>query len=187
MPVSESQIKGLIAVCLTLVIIPFFGLFFSSVISYRMPVFADQCSDCLAIEIVDGDHSAGVYFVVSGTTANQLLKSVGIGQPLKNNFQLRNGMKLIINSASGKQGVVVAKMAAAERLALNMPLDINQVTEDDLLLIMGIGLATAQKILDLRRKINRFRDINQLMEIKGIKEKKLAQIRKYLYVEQRLE
>jgi len=34
----------------------------------------------------------------------------------------------------------------------------------------------------LRKKINRFKDIKQLMEIKGIKEKKFAELEKYLYV-----
>ena len=89
----------------------------------------------------------------------------------------------MINSASESNNIVVTKIAAAERLALGMPLDINQVTEDELLLITGIGQATAEKILDLRNKLGRFRNIEQLMEIKGIKEKKLAEIRKYLYVE----
>ena len=68
-------------------------------------------------------------------------------------------------------------------MSLGLPIDINQATEDDLLLIKGIGPATAQKILDLRKKINRFKDIKQLMEIKGIKEKKLAELQKYLYVD----
>ena len=77
----------------------------------------------------------------------------------------------------------MTKIANAERLALGMPIDINKATEDDLLLVKGIGEATAKKILDLRNKLGRFGDINQLMEIKGIKEKKLAEIRKYLYVE----
>ena len=92
-------------------------------------------------------------------------------------------MKIMINSASGNQNVVVAKISSAERLVLGMPLDNNQVTEDELLLITGIGQATAEKILDLRQKLGRFRDIKQLMEIKGIKENKLAKIREYLYVE----
>ncbi len=89
----------------------------------------------------------------------------------------------MINSASERNNIVVTKINAAERLALGMPVDINQITEDELLLITGIGQATAEKILDLRGKLGRFRNIEQLMEIKGIKEKKLAKIRKYLYVE----
>jgi hypothetical protein len=52
-----------------------------------------------------------------------------------------------------------------------------------LILINGIGAVTAKKILDLRNKLGRVRNIEQLMEIKGIKEKKLAGLRKYLYAE----
>ena len=92
------------------------------------------------------------------------------------------GMRLTINPASGNQKVVVSEIPAADRLSLGLPIDINQATEDDLLLIKGIGPATAQRILDLRKRINRFKDIKQLMEIKGIKEKKLAELQKYLYV-----
>ena len=98
---------------------------------------------------------------------------------------LNDGMKITINSVSGKNDLVVTKIASAERIALGMLLDINQVLEDDLLLVKGIGEATAEKILDLRNKLGRFHNIEQLMEIKGIKEKKLAEIRKYLYVEKR--
>jgi competence protein ComEA len=64
-----------------------------------------------------------------------------------------------------------------------MKFDLNKATKDDLLLVKGIGESTAGKILDLRDRLNRFRNIEQLMEIKGIKERRLAEIRKYLYVE----
>jgi competence protein ComEA len=169
MAISESKIRGLIAVCLILAIIPFISL-------------TDQCDDCMAIEIVKGDQSAGVYFVPPGTTVNRLLKSAGIGWQANNDFQLKTGMRLTIDPASGNKDVVVSEIPAADRLSLGLPIDINQATEDDLLLIKGIGPATAQRILDLRKKINRFKDIKQLMEIKGIKEKKFAELQKYLYV-----
>ena len=85
--------------------------------------------------------------------------------------------------SSGSKDVIVSEIPAADRLSLGLPIDINQATEDDLLLIKGIGPATAQRILDFRKKINRFKDIKQLMEIKGIKEKKFAELNKYLYVD----
>ena len=185
MTISEGQIKGLIAICLTLAIIPFFSLFYSLFNSYKIPVFIDQSDNSLAIEVVENDQPKGIYFVGPETTSGQLLKTAGIGEFLYPDFKLNDGMKITINSVSGKNDIVVTKIASAERLALGMPLDINQATEDDLLLITGIGQATAEKILDLRSKLGRFRNIKQLMEIKGIKEKKLAEIRKYLYVEKR--
>ena len=182
MTISEGQIKGLIAVCLTLAIIPFFSLFYSLFISYKIPVFIDQSDNSLAIEVVQNNQPKGIYFVGSETSAGQLLKNVGIGQFSFQDFKLKDGMKIMINSTSGNKNVV-AKISSAERLTLGMPLDINQVTEDELLLITGIGQVTAKKILDLRNKLGLFRNIEQLMEIKGIKEKKLTEIRKYLYVE----
>ena len=185
MTISEGQIKGLIVVCLTLAIIPFFIFLYSLFISYKAPTFTDQLDNSLAIEVVENDQPKGIYFVGSETSSGQLLKNTGISEFSFPDFKLNDGMKITINSVSGKNDIIVTKIIASERLALGMPLDINQVTEDELLLITGIGQATAEKILDLRQKLGRFRDIKQLMEIKGIKEKKLAEIRKYLYVEKR--
>jgi competence protein ComEA len=187
MTISESKIKGLTAVCLMLAVIPFISYFFNSFSEYKIPALGSKCDDCVAIEIVDGGHSAGVYYVAPGTTANQLLKSSGIEGRFKNDFQLKAGIKLMIDSVSKNKDAVVSQMKAADKLSLGLPIDINRATEDDLRLIKGIGPATAQNIMEMRKKINRFENIEQLMEIKGIKEKRLAQFRKYLYVEKRKE
>jgi competence ComEA-like helix-hairpin-helix protein len=183
MPISEGQIKGLIAVCLTLAIIPFFIFLYNLFSSYQAPEFSDQLDNSLAIEIVENDQPKGIYFVGSETSSGQLFKAAGIGKVSFPVFKLDDGMKITVNSSSGKNDVVVTKIANAERMALGIPIDINKATEDDLLLVKGIGDATAKKILDLRNKLGRFENVNQLMEIRGIKEKKLAEIRKYLYVE----
>ena len=115
------------------------------------------------------------------------MKSASVEKQAKNDFRLKAGMKLVIDPVLKNKDIVVTEMTAAGRLSLGLPIDINQATEDDLLLVKGIGQTTAQNILDLRKKINRFKDIKQLMEIRGIKEKRLAQIQKYLYVEKRQE
>ena len=183
MTISVGQIKGLIAVCLTLAIIPFIIFLYSLFSSYQAPAFSAQLDNSLAVEVVENDQPKGIYFVGSETSSGQLLKAAGIGEISFQDFKLDDGMKITVDSSFGKNDIVVTKIANAERMALGMPLDINKATEDDLLLVKGIGEATAKKILDLRNKLGRFRNIEQLMEIKGIKEKKLAEIRKYLYVE----
>jgi competence ComEA-like helix-hairpin-helix protein len=183
MTISVGQIKGLIAVCLTLAIIPFFIFLYSLFVSYQAPEYSDQFDNSFAIEIMENNQPKGIYFVGSETSSGQLLKAAGIGKVSFPVFKLDDGMKITVDSSSGKNDVVVTKIANAERMALGIPIDINKATEDDLLLIKGIGDATAKKILDLRNKIGRFEDVNQLMEIRGIKEKKLAEIQKYLYVE----
>lgn len=183
MTISEGQIKGLIAVCLILAFIPFFIFLHSLFSSYQAPAFSDQSDNSIAVEVVENDQPKGIYFVGSETSSRQLLKSAGIGEFSFQDFKLDDGMKITLNSVSGKNDIIVTKIANTERLALGMPLDINQATEDDLFLVKGIGETTAKKILDLRNKLGRFSDINQLLEIKGIKEKKLTGIRKYLYIE----
>lgn len=180
--ISESKVKGLIVVCLILAVIPFIIFFFHSFPEYKNPVLTSQCDDCLVLEIVQDGQRMGVYFVSPETTVNRLLKSAGVEKSAKNDFRLKTGMKLMMDSVSEDQNIVVTEIPAADRLSLGMPIDINKATEEDLLQIKGIGQATSQRILDLRKKINRFHDIKQLMAIKGIKEKKLVEIKKYLYV-----
>jgi hypothetical protein len=63
MNISEGQIKGLIALCLTLAIIPFFSFIYHLLISYKAPALTDQFSDSLAIEIVEKNQTRGIYFI----------------------------------------------------------------------------------------------------------------------------
>ena len=183
MNISEGQIKGLIALCLTLAIIPFFSFFYSLFISYKVPALTDQFSDSLAIEIVEKNQTRGIYFVRPETSARQLLASAGGIEFSKKDFPLKNGMQIIINAAAENGTVAISEMNAAKKLSLGLRLDINRATESELMLISGIGEVTAKKIIELRAKLGRFRAIEQLMSIKGIKEKKLAKFCKYLYVE----
>jgi competence ComEA-like helix-hairpin-helix protein len=92
-------------------------------------------------------------------------------------------MQIIIDTNTGNSNVAISEMDAAKKLSLGLRLDINRVTEKELMLISGIGEVTAKKIVELRAKLRRFRAIEQLMSIKGIKKKKLAKFRKYLSVE----
>jgi len=182
MTISKSQIKGLIAVCVILAIIPFFN-YYSLFGSYEIPIFVDQINNLLAIEVVEKDQSRGIYFVEAETSAAKLLENTGIRKFSFPDFKLNDGMKITVGSSPGGNNIAVTEIDAVNRLALGIKFDLNKATKDDLLLVKGIGESTAGKILDLRGRLNRFRNIEQLMEIKGIKERRLAEIRKYLYVE----
>jgi DNA uptake protein ComE-like DNA-binding protein len=179
MTISESKLKGLVAVCLILAIIPFISLISRFIFKYKIPAFTNQCNNCIAIEIIENNQSAGVYFVPQGTSVNQLLKSAGIRETSKNNFKLKTGMKLEIQSAND---VTIKEIPSDEKISVGLPIDINRAKEQDLIMIKGIGPVTAQRIVELRKKLNGIKDIKQLMEIKGIKEKRIKEIQKYLYV-----
>ena len=177
----ENQIKGLIVIFLISAIIPFVIFFSNSFLNYKIPILANQYDNALTVEILDKNRGRGIYFTTQGTTANQLLRSAGIAVQAQNNFMLENGMKLTVDSESA-EGVSLAVIDNSRRFALGMTIDLNRATEDDLLLIPGIGEITAQKILKLRSEKVRFKNVEELMEIAGIKEKKLAKLKQYLYL-----
>ena len=49
-------------------------------------------------------------------------------------------------------------------------------------MVPGIGPATAQKILQTRKSYGSFKDVNDLLAIRGIGQKRLDKMRKYLVV-----
>lgn len=60
--------------------------------------------------------------------------------------------------------------------------DLNTATEDQLESLPGVGPATAKAILDYRAQHGRFRSVNDLLNVRGIGESKLAQLRPHVRV-----
>ena len=61
-------------------------------------------------------------------------------------------------------------------------LDVNRATLAELVAVPGVGDRMAQAIVDLRAKKGSFARIDELLEVRGIKEKKLAALTAYLVV-----
>jgi competence ComEA-like helix-hairpin-helix protein len=61
-------------------------------------------------------------------------------------------------------------------------ININTADIKDLVLLPGIGEKTAQKIIELRKRKRGFTNLKELLEVKGIGEKKFNNIEKFLYI-----
>ena len=62
--------------------------------------------------------------------------------------------------------------------------DINKTTFSELRTIPGMGEKLAKRIIDYRSSHGGFKDVEELKQIKGIKDKKLERIRKYIILSQ---
>ncbi len=181
--ISDRQTRGVAAVSIILAVIPFICFFYADRIDSAYPVFSLSGSDNLAIEIIDKEGKSGLFFVRPGTTARQLLASLDSKKVLSEDFKLQNAMKVNLDSKNDRPTLSVGEMDAAKRLSLGLPIDVNLAGRDELIMIPGIGEKLAGHILAYRSRAGRFETLDQLMEIKGIKEKKLAKLKRYLYID----
>lgn len=62
------------------------------------------------------------------------------------------------------------------------PLDLNKITREQLEALPGVGPSLAQKILDYRAQNSAFKNVDELDNVSGIGEKKLAALKPLLYV-----
>lgn len=153
--------------------------------------FGDQDRGSIAVE-VEGTAEKGIYFLPAGKTLNDLLYLLHL-TPIRNDpanpgggISLRNGLKIEVLQNEKKQtSFRVGGMAASTRLALNLPIDVNLASREELVLVPGIGEKTAGKIIEARAQRGTFSRLEELMAVKGIKEKRLEKLRPYLYVENR--
>ncbi len=63
--------------------------------------------------------------------------------------------------------------------SVNFPLDLNSSSFTELLKVPGIGPVLAENIINFRYEKNGFNNINELMDVKGIGEKKLQKLKQY--------
>ena len=78
--------------------------------------------------------------------------------------------------------IKIGRMAANKLLVFSIPLDLNQVSMEDLCLIPGIGTSLAQEIITYREKRKAFRSVEELKGVKGIGEKKWKAFKSFFIV-----
>ena len=187
MSITGKQFDGAIVIVVMTV--------FIYIIAYYFPLFqpriclipfGDKTSGPIIVEII-GDHEHnGIYHMGEKAKAYDLLFAAGIrnfeGFDKNNlNTTLSSGKSVFIES--GNQ-LNIIEMNNAKKLACNIPIDINKASLDDLIMIPGIGEKTAWRIIQLRKKYGGFKKIDDLMAIRGIKEKKITKLKGYFTIYQ---
>jgi competence protein ComEA len=179
---SESQRVGI--VILAVICLSAYGLSLCTVGRPRTEKaipFGLQSPETIAVEFRGGPDE-GIYFFPRGMSFQTLYdKRTDAFLSLKDDASanLRQGARL---SVLREGGVQRGTMSASSRLALDLPLDVNQAAIDDLALVPGIGESTAAAIVLLRRQRGGFSSLEELRAVPGIKEKRFSKIRSCLSV-----
>lgn len=81
-----------------------------------------------------------------------------------------------------KPPVLIRQLTVAEFLKLSST-NLNTASRDQLMELPGIGEVLADRIIEYRIEHDGFTSVEELLEVYGIGEKRLEDLRKYVYVE----
>ena len=143
----------------------------------------------IAVEIAGDISNPGIHSFAREVTVEQVLLRAGgirgrkIDNPQLLNNTLNTGSKIVvIRAAKNMLTIELARMKPEKCIVFSIPLNLNEVEEEHLTLIPGIGPRLAQRIIQYRSKKGTFRKIEELMEVRGIGEKKLRNLERYLII-----
>lgn len=184
---TERQLDGAVIV---VVIVIFVYMATFTFLLFQTPIyniaFVDRSYGPLIVAIGGDTDFNGIYHMSGKARICDLLISAGIG-----NLEMFDKTILYKKLSTGDSVVIesgnhltIAEMNNAQKVALNIPININKATLSDLILIPGIGEKTASYIIQFREKSGSFNRLDDLMKIRGIKEKKFTKIKKYLCADQ---
>jgi competence protein ComEA len=94
--------------------------------------------------------------------------------------KVEDGRQVLVPERAGRGAAAPSAGTAGAAPAEGQPLNLNTATLEQLDTLSGIGPATAQKILDYREEVGGFGSIEELGEIPGIGDKRLASLREEL-------
>jgi competence protein ComEA len=126
----------------------------------------------LVVNVVGLVPNPGLVTVPNGARVADALQAAGGANPGADLTPLNLARKVI----DGEQ-LAVGIPAPQPTTAATEPLSLNTATKDQLDTLPGVGPVTAQRIVDRRQKRGPFTSLDQLSEIEGIGDAKLARLR----------
>lgn len=183
---KDTQRDGavVIVICAIFVyiIVYSFSLFKAQI--HNVP-YGNKTSGSVIVAVRGDTEFNGIYYLSDEAIVSDLLIASGMKYLEQYDTKILNTRILTGNAVNIEAGnrLTIGEMNNAKKVALDIPIDINKATQDDLILIPGIGEKTALKIIQYRTQSERFKKLEDLMNIPGIKEKKFAKIKSYFCID----
>ncbi|HEY5536673.1 MAG TPA: ComEA family DNA-binding protein [Ignavibacteria bacterium] len=114
-----------------------------------------------------------------------LSKSEKLNNPEFEKLPYEGKEKLLIISEDSLKSAEKEKKTRSKKedKLVGRQININTASKEELILLPGVGEKTALKIIDYREKNDSFKKIEEIMNIKGIGQKKFEKMKIYIKVE----
>jgi competence protein ComEA len=149
----------------------------------------ERKGDIITAEIKGSKDCNGIYSLSRGSTIYDLFIIARIAHISRFNkrdlsINVHDGDKVNITTEDkGNSAITVEKMEESTRYVLDMPININKATVEDLQLIPGIGKKTAQTIIEYRKMNGMFKSLDDVPCSVG--KKKSWYLARYFYIDER--
>jgi competence ComEA-like helix-hairpin-helix protein len=187
---SFSRSQGLVVLLMSLLLLSVYG--WSHYTQHRKSRKPPQLpTKYVFIQVAGKVKSPGIYsFSKAVTIAQVVARAGGLLSPLVpldesawSQSQIGNGRRIqIIIEPSGFAGYRREWMAVSIRLALGVPLDVNQASVAELAQVPGVNDKLAERIVTLRGSRGGFSKLESLCEVKGIGPATVRRLQLYLTV-----
>jgi competence protein ComEA len=177
----EKQYDGVIIILFLMMLSYLLSLFTPFSGNKVMPSYCNQGHFDIVVGISGKNIDGGIYFLPPKTRLGEFLHNLKIQESASfdkelPNIPLKNAQNIFLLKGNK---INITEMNAAQKLILDIPININEMSIQELTLIPGIGLKRAEQIIQLREKRGGIKAVEDLMMIKGIKEKTLEKIKGY--------
>lgn len=135
----------------------------------------------VTVHVIGAVRTPGVYELPLGSRVNDAVERAG-GLSIMADL---SGTNLARKLVDGEQVNIPKRLVGVrdnQPIATPEILDLNLASAEQLAGLPGISMDLAKAIVAHRRRIGQFADVNQLLEVKGIGERKLAAIKRRLRV-----
>jgi len=138
----------------------------------------------LTVDVAGAVRKPGVYRMATGARVEDALKRAGGAtahadlSQINRAAKLEDGRQILVPRRAATAGSAPATAAATPA----QPVNLNTATLEQLDTLDGVGPTTAQKIIDFRTEHGGFGSVDELDQIPGIGEKKLAALREQVRV-----
>jgi len=134
------------------------------------------------VEVAGDVPRPGIYSFPAPPPLSEVWRQLGGHEPPPpNNLKLASGTRIEVTQPGAYR---LSRMSGPRLLTLGLALDLNTATAEELDALPGIGPALAQRILAYRRAHGNFRNIEDLLEVSGIGDKKLAALRPLITIQE---